>query len=184
MQSFLNIPRFRDPPQDVVRACRLLCPTAELVYMDEGAWYLGTVERTTIREAAGGRKRAIAARMWNKLDAMKLEDPRMAARATWMWWEGTLLLEGFAGIEVFRGEPDSRVEEFLRRRHYSWQRDLDATYRRFLAEDDQDRRGEDPADVAARYSSLLDDHKLREAHRYAFKRPVSITRRHTTEAVA
>lgn len=149
--------------------------------MDEGAWYLGTVERTTLRSTAGGRKRAVAARMWGKLETMRTQDPKLAARATWMWWEGTLLLEGFAGIEVFRGDPDSRVEEFLRRRHYNWARDLDDTNRRFLAEDDQDARGEDAKDVAAKYSTLLDDHKLREAHRHAFKAPVSFTRRHSAQ---
>ena len=93
-----------------------------------------------------------------------------------MWWEGTLLLQGFAGIEVFTGDPDSRVEEFLRQRDYGWARDLDATYRRWLAEDDQDARTgtEHPDDMAARYSSLLDDRKLRDAHRHVWRTPVSI----------
>lgn len=176
MRLLLDVPAFRDPPLDVVRHCRLIEPTAHLVYMGEGAWFLGSVERSTIREAVGASKRALAAKQWRRMDLLKQWDVRKAATASWMWWEGTLLLQGFAGIEVFRGEPDSRIEEFLRRRDYAWRADLDAAQRRFLAEDDQDGRDEDPTDVAARYSSLLDDRKLREAHRWAFRRPISIVK--------
>ena len=150
-------------------------PTAELVYMDDGAWYLGSVERTSLRYYVGGLKRQKAAKMWRKLELLRKEDHAMAAKATWMWWEGGLLMEGFAGIEIFRGEPDSRVEEFLRRRHYNWERDLNATIRKHMAEDDQEAREETEEDKAEKYSSLLNEHKLREAHRWAFRSPVSFT---------
>ncbi len=174
--SLLEIPRFREAPTEVVQNCRTISPTCELVYMDEGAWFLGSIERTTIRERAGGHKRRIAARIWHKMDVLKLHDPKRAATAAWMWWEGTLLLQGFAGIEVFRGEPDSRVENFLRQRHYQWANDLDATLRRFAAEDDHERRG-DADEIAAEvaHSTLIDDHRLRDAHRHAFRKPVSFT---------
>lgn len=172
----LEHPQFRDAPPDVVRACRLIVPTAEIVYMGEGSWYLGSVEPSTVRERAGWAKRRRAANIWRRFEQVKTSDPRRAAQAVWMWWEGTLLLQGFAGIEVFTGDPDSRVEEFLRQRDYGWARDLDATYRRWLAEDDQDARTgtEHPDDMAARYSSLLDDRKLRDAHRHVWRTPVSI----------
>ena len=176
--SLIDIPRFREAPEDVVRNCRALVPTAELVYMDDGAWYLGSVERASLRSGVGGLKRERAGRMWKKLEQMRQMDPAVAAKATWMWWEGALLMQGFAGIEVFRGEPDSRVEEFLRRRHYNWQKDIDATIRKHMAEDDQDSRApETPEERASRYSSLLNEHKLREAHRWAFRQPKSFTSR-------
>jgi hypothetical protein len=174
-QYLLNLPRFLEAPRDVVRNCRALTPTAELVYIDEGAWYLGSVEPTAIRLRMGGLKRARAARMWHAIHSGARPDPVRVARARWMWWEGTLLMEGFAGIEVFRGDPDSRVEEFLRRRHYGWANDLDATFRRFLAEEDQEGREDDPKDELVRASSMFEDHKLREAYKYAFTPPVSFT---------
>lgn len=177
--QLVDIPRFREAPRDVVKNCRTLIPTAELVYIDDGAWYLGSVERTVLREMAGARKRLVAGRVWRKMDALKTVDPASAAKAAWMWWEGTLLMQGFAGIDVFTGEPDSRVEEFLRRRHYGWARDLDDTLRRMLAEDEQEERGEDAQDEAAKNSSMLDDRKLREAHRWAFRKPFTITSRYT-----
>ena len=179
--SLVELPRFRDAPRDVVQNCRRLVPTAELVYIDDGAWYLGSVERTEIRERVGGLKRARAARLWKRMATWALVDAASAARATWLWWEGTLLLQGFAGIEVFRGEPDSRVEEFVRRRHYQWSRNLDAALRRHMAEDDQDAR---PEDKAATFSPLFSEQKLREAHRWAFRHPKSFTSAYRAEGVA
>lgn len=145
--------------------------------MDDGAWALGSVERTALRYRFGGLKVQRAGRIWHRIDALRLQDPKLAATATWMWWEGKLLMQGFALIDVFRGEPDSRVEEFLRRRFYQWSNDVDARLREILAEDDQDSRDETWQDRAAKYSALLDEHKLRDAHRHAFKKPVSFTSR-------
>lgn len=153
--------------------------------MDDGAWFLGSVERSTVREMVGGNKRRIAGRIWDKMDTLKMHDPVRAAKAAWMWWEGTLLVQGFAGIEVFRGEPDSRVEDFLRHRHYQWANDLDATLRRFVVEEDHERRGDDEQ-VAAEivHSTLIDDHRLRDAHRHAFRQPKSFTMPQHTGATA
>lgn len=162
-ESRLDIPQLRVCPVEVLRDLRLIVPTAELVYMGEGMWLLGSVERTNLRERAGRYKiqRARSAQIRSRRDL---------ARWRYVAWEGELLTQGFAPIKVFEGDPDSRIVEYLREREYNWARDLDDAWKRVV----YDRDDDEDAELDALHTSLVDEKRLMEAYRWGFKRPVSI----------
>lgn len=175
-RSRLLLPSFREAPRDVLGHLREIDPTVELVYMGGGAWALGSVCRNGLRDEVGLRKVRMA--------MTTVPQHRAAAgRLRAMLWEGKLLLQGFGLIETFKGDPDSRVEEYLRQRTYCWASELDAAWRRIMDNDARSPEAEKEAELE-RYSTMIDEKRLREAYRWAFKRPVSIIKPEPKAAVA
>lgn len=175
-RSRLDLPTFREPPADVLANLRNIDPTIELVYMGGGAWALGSLERNGIRDRVGARKVAMAT-------TARPATKQAARRIRAMLWEGRLLQQGFGLIETFKGEPDSRIEEYLRERTYCWATQLDSLWRRIMADDMRSAESEEQAELE-HYSTMIDERRLRDAYRWAFKRPVSIIKPEPKVAVA
>lgn len=167
----IAIPQFRIAPPELVARLREIEPLAELVYLGQGKWFLGTLAPTPVRYRAGARKVSAAHRL-------KPQNAADMARALWMHYEGSLLLQGFAGWQIFTGEPDSAIEEYARLRSYQWDKEVDRQLARVEWEARQSpaalAQKDDAEDNAALYSTVYEESRLREAHRWAFKRPVSV----------
>lgn len=153
----------REAPGHVLRALRVIDPTAELIYMGEGRWLLGRLAPSSSIRVAGERlvescRRAVKGRKPNALDARR-------------YLFAQLRLNGFQPTAeyVFRGSPDSSVVIDQQLMDWMYRHTTDTELETAVDADMVKAREEARAD-------MLDTARHAAAWRYAFTRSHSVTR--------
>lgn len=104
----------RSAPAVLLHQLRQIEPTAELVYMGQGEWWLGSVQPSTtqtMREAGARKMRAV-----NAQTAMT----KLTADAIRMHRVGRLQQQGFQVINKYEGEPSGRIVKDLIEADWRW----------------------------------------------------------------
>lgn len=153
----------REAPGHLLRALRVIDPTAEFVYMGEGRWLLGRLASTAAIRVAGQRlvescKRAVEGRKPTPLDARR-------------YLFAQLRLNGFQPTSeyVFQGEPDSSVVIDQQVMDWMYHNTSDSELETAVDADMVKAREDARAD-------MLDTARHAAAWKYAFTRSHSVTR--------
>lgn len=168
----------REAPEPLLRALRVIDPTAELLYLGEGRWVLGhTVNDERVRKVGeralkankGAANQLEKLRMIGKLRGARLDEARFEIRTKRIFGEARRLSFRPTSEYVFQGEPngsivrDQETMEFLYRH-------LSANETDRLADEEQDAR------KASAEKELQDEYRAADAWRYAFTRSHAVTR--------
>lgn len=168
----------REAPEPLLRALRVIDPTAELLYLGNGRWMLGQVIPDCRIVKAGWMQLEA-----NKGAAGKLEQMRLTGRL-----HGKRLVEALHEIRsrrivaearrlgfrptaeyTFRGEPNGSIVRDQELMDFLWRHMSMNETSQLEAQDGEDRRAQALADAQ-------DEHKARDAWRYAFTRSHAVTR--------
>jgi hypothetical protein len=126
----VDLPQAREAPEHVRRGLRLLDPTAEVIYMGDGVWLVGTVRPNTVR-------RGIAERRLNTFVRAVSGGKRMSKRGIRKARAELLALQGFQPISEWHGDISGRViEDFIRSRWLMEHTSDDELFRQMDAETD------------------------------------------------
>lgn len=152
----------REAPTDLLHRLRVIDPTAELVYMGRGVWWLGRVVPNRVLRSAGDRKVGAVAQVTRRR--------RPTAQEHRAHLVGRLQQHGFQfTAEYAVNDPDGailtdqQVMDFLYRTLTDGERDV-------LADRDEVRRR------AEAHAELTDDARATDAWRYLFTRSHAVTR--------
>lgn len=136
----IDVPVERETPLPVLAACRAIDPTAELLYIGEGRWWLGSVSTPNkYRQRTGLRLL--------KRELGRDHPDRGVCR------QGTLLLQGFAMIAEYPEADDVLVEDFRRR---DWQFKYEPDANEFTASESEPERKQEAARQRIREKLLAD----------------------------
>lgn len=154
----------RAAPGHLLRALRVTDPTAELLYMGDGVWWLGRIAPNRNIEQAGQRLAASCRRVERKGRKLVPEDRRR-------WMVAQARLAGFQATQEYHvvGEPtaaivrDQEVMDFLHRT---------------LSDEDRDRMADEDfvRAKAQAHADLTDDARGRDAWKYMFTRSHAVRR--------
>lgn len=142
----------REAPPLLVRDLRAIEPTAELVYMGDGTWWLGRVHPSFDLRKQGWEK----VRAANAATAEHRVDPHHAK----LYRIGRLQQLGFQFTAEYAGEPDGRIVQDMMRADYLWR--LASNWYRYQ----EIRNGAQDAEAERARAELMDDARARDAWRY------------------
>lgn len=157
-----SLSSFREAPEHLVRDLRAIDSTAELYYVENGIWWLGSVRPNMDRKKTA-------------LHLLGVEAKKMKPRRH-IVQQALLLLEGFALVQQYeiQGEPDRRIVADFEYRDWLWRSHREPELlKKFLDVASDDQR-EEARDAMFR-------EKIRADGRYLFNR---LVRRNPRIAVA
>lgn len=150
----------RFAPRHLLQQLKQVDPQAELVYIGDGAWWLGIFKPNQKNQAIGANKVKTAQTMTDIPEARRLERV------------GRLQQAGFVYITewVVQGEPDARIARQFQ--YADWMdKHVVNTEHRFMAH----MAAEKEADKVASRKDLMDEGRAMDAWRYAFTQSHAVT---------
>jgi len=105
LPRLIDVPTEREAPLDVLAACRVIEPTAELLYIGDGRWWLGSVSVPNRHRRRTGLR-------------LLAREARMAHPDAGVCRQGLLMLQGFALIGEYPDADGAMVDDLRRR---DWQ---------------------------------------------------------------
>lgn len=152
----------RTAPTALLNQLREIEPTAELVYVGEGKWWLGKVQQSPEIRKVG----------WNIVRAVNQQTAGQQAtpEACQAHLVGRLRQAGFQFTGEYEGEPDGRIVQDLIVADYLWR--LSSNFYRYQ----EWLNGQKEADAEAARKDLTDPARARDAWRYWRNRTHAVRR--------
>ena len=172
--ALVDVPRIREAPEEVLSALREIEPTATLLYHGRGKWGLYMYAPDATRQWEARVRLDSLARVAPAALAASAPEKRPAKEhlLAGLYAVTDRVRQGYQLVRVFeQHDADSRIVEWFRQADWKYRNLSDAALERdFSARAGE--RGEDDDTPASK--ALTDPDRAKEAHRWAFKRPVSV----------
>lgn len=118
----IDVPVERETPLEVLAACRVIDPSAELLYIGEGRWWLGSVSVPNRHRRRTGMR-------------LLAREGKAAHPDAGVCRQGVLMLQGFALIGEYEQADGALVDDFRRR---DWQYRYDHDQNDYVAGERQE----------------------------------------------